>query len=112
MVFYFFLCSSFEFLAGVFLQRVVHKQYWDYSENRFNIMGLICPLYSFGWVAISILVEIFILPGMKDFVSALPAEGLLRADSMLVLLFTVDFLISSGLFSKKYYYKIRGRFQR
>lgn len=38
-----------EFLAGLFLLRYFQVRLWDYTERKGNIMGLICPLYSFLW---------------------------------------------------------------
>ena len=112
MFFYFILCTVLEFLAGIFLLKAFNKQYWDYSINRFNIMGLICPLYSCGWVIISIIVELFILQRVANLAAFIPTDILPKADAVLLSIFLIDFLVSSGLIDKKYYYKIRGRIGR
>ncbi len=38
-----------EFIAGSIFIRGMHIALWDYSDNRFNYQGIICPLYSFFW---------------------------------------------------------------
>ena len=38
-----------EFIAGSIFIRGMHVALWDYSDNRFNYQGIICPLYSFFW---------------------------------------------------------------
>lgn len=41
-----------EFVGGLFLLKVLNMRLWDYREEKGNIMGLICPLYSFFWTLI------------------------------------------------------------
>lgn len=43
------IITSFEFLVGVLVNRVLHWHVWDYSMQRGNILGQICPLYSLLW---------------------------------------------------------------
>lgn len=41
--------TAIEFIAGeIFIIRM-HIKLWDYSDNKWNIKGIICPLYSFFW---------------------------------------------------------------
>lgn len=43
-----------EYVTGVAMQKLFHARYWDYSRNRFNINGYICPFCSFGWGVFSV----------------------------------------------------------
>ncbi len=43
-----------EFLCGLTFNVWLHLHVWDYSRLPLNIMGQICPLFFFIWVAISI----------------------------------------------------------
>ncbi|MBI9105734.1 MAG: putative ABC transporter permease [Spirochaetales bacterium] len=97
MVFYFILSTAVELAAGVFLELGFDKRYWDYSENRFNIMGYICPLYSCGWVLICLIVEFFLLGRLVELIRAIPEDILFRIDFLLLLVFSADFFISSGI---------------
>ena len=38
-----------EFIAGLIFIKGLHIKLWDYSHQWGNIMGIICPLYSFFW---------------------------------------------------------------
>lgn len=44
-----------EYLAGLFLLKFMNTRLWDYSNYRFNIQGLICPLFTFFWWVLSAL---------------------------------------------------------
>ena len=97
MVFYFVLSSSVELAAGLFLEHFFGKRYWDYSANRLNILGFVCPLYSFGWVAICLFVEFFLLGYVENLVLSVSDTLKTGINTLLSVLFVFDFLISSGL---------------
>ncbi len=48
------IITSLEFLVGVIVNRQLHLNVWDYSEQSFNLLGQICPLFSFLWFLISV----------------------------------------------------------
>ena len=39
-----------EFFAGLIFIKGMKIRLWDYSDNRFNFMGIICLPYSICWV--------------------------------------------------------------
>lgn len=39
-----------EFIAGLIFIKGLHIKLWDYSKMKGNIMGVICPLFSFIWL--------------------------------------------------------------
>jgi len=43
-----------EFVVGCIVNIDFNLGVWDYSEEKFNLMGQICPLFSFGWFLICI----------------------------------------------------------
>lgn len=43
-----------EFTAGIIFNIFLHMNVWDYSDEKFNILGQICPLFSFAWFVICI----------------------------------------------------------
>lgn len=45
----FFLTSAIEFVTGFLLEKLFHNKWWDYSEQRFNICGYVCLLFSVLW---------------------------------------------------------------
>lgn len=38
-----------EFIAGIIFIKGMHIQLWDYSEEPGNIMGIVCPKFTFFW---------------------------------------------------------------
>jgi len=46
--------TMFEFIVGELDKHILHINMWDYSSMWANIDGVICPLFSFLWVFISI----------------------------------------------------------
>lgn len=41
--------TAVEFVFGVIFNLILHKNVWDYSDEPLNIMGQVCPLYTFLW---------------------------------------------------------------
>ena len=48
------IITSIEFLAGCIVNLGLRMDVWDYSYLPFNLLGQICPLYSFLWGLLSI----------------------------------------------------------
>jgi hypothetical protein len=46
--------TSIEFVVGCFVNRVFRMNVWDYSKQRFHLLGQICPLYSALWFLLCI----------------------------------------------------------
>lgn len=46
--------TAVEFVSGCFLNRLCRLNVWDYSRQRGNLMGQICPLYSLLWAGLSL----------------------------------------------------------
>lgn len=49
------IVTTVEFLFGMLFNRILHKNIWDYSDRRANLLGQICPLYSFFWAILGLL---------------------------------------------------------
>lgn len=43
--------TAIEYLAGLLCLKVFKVRLWDYSQEKFNIQGLICPHFSLIWCA-------------------------------------------------------------
>lgn len=46
------LLSLLEYITGLIFIKKLGYKFWDYSSQKFNINGLICPLFSFIWAII------------------------------------------------------------
>ena len=50
-----FMVTIFEFITGYIVNIQLGWNIWDYSNIPFNILGQICPQFTFLWIALSIL---------------------------------------------------------
>lgn len=48
-----FVITAAEFLVGCVVNLMFGMRVWDYSERKGNILGQICPLFSFWWFVLS-----------------------------------------------------------
>ena len=48
------IITAIEFAVGMLVNRTLHMNVWDYSEQKLNLFGQICPLFSFLWFLICI----------------------------------------------------------
>ncbi len=44
-----------ELIFGIVFNIIFRMGVWDYSREKFNLFGQICPLFSFFWILLSLL---------------------------------------------------------
>lgn len=60
-----------EYIAGLIFIGYFKIKLWDYSNNRGNIKGMICPLYSFLWTGLGMFFYYVIFPNLNDMITTL-----------------------------------------
>ena len=86
------LATFLEFVTGVFLERIFHQKWWDYSGQRFQFEGHICLKYSVIW-GLSALLAIFVLnPIFLTLVGLIPRTAGEIALLVVYILLGVDFV--------------------
>lgn len=55
-----------EYIAGLIFIKGMKIKLWDYSNRRGNIQGIICPLFSFFWLLVSIFFELVVTPYVME----------------------------------------------
>ena len=55
-----------EYITGLIFIIHMHVKLWDYSENRGNIQGIICPLFSLFWTALGAFYYLVIDPEVLE----------------------------------------------
>lgn len=55
-----------EYIAGLIFIKGMKVKLWDYSEEKFNLQGIICPKFSFYWAILSAVYYFFIHPHVKS----------------------------------------------
>lgn len=67
------LMTLIEYLTGLIFIKGMKVKLWDYSDRKFNLQGIICPLFSFFWGLIGAAYYLFLdkkIYGMVQWFSA------------------------------------------
>jgi len=59
------LVTLVEFVCGLILKYWLGMKAWDYSKQPLNIMGLICPAFTFAWALLSLVMCLICKPLTK-----------------------------------------------
>ena len=70
---YFVLTTGLELGSGFIARYFFHADLWDYSDQRFNFRGHICPKFSLYWILLAFTFEYLISPRYQDLLVLLPA---------------------------------------
>lgn len=78
-----------EYATAVFYEKVLGVSFWDYRENRWNLHGRVCPLFSLVWAALLPAAVYWIHPAVSRWAAWIPvpvtAAAMLAAGADLVL---------------------------
>lgn len=83
-----------EYATGVMLQKLFHARYWDYSRNRFNLNGYICPYCSFAWGVFAVIQIKAVHFLLESLVLQIPAVIAGFASTLLVAVYAADTALS------------------
>lgn len=102
-----------EFIAGLIFVKGFKVRLWDYTNQRGNIRGIICPLFSVIWFAVAILYYYLINPYVYTFsekafiylFGGTNAQEAAHFGSIFILgitygIFIIDVVVSENLFAK------------
>lgn len=48
------IITALEFIVGCIVNRKLNMNVWDYSEEKYNLLGQICPLFTIAWFLLCI----------------------------------------------------------
>ncbi|HON59039.1 MAG TPA: HDIG domain-containing protein [Smithella sp.] len=65
-----------EYLTSYILEKTFQLKLWDYSNNKFNLHGRVCLLFSFFWTALAVVFVTLIHPAVSRFVQVIPTSFL------------------------------------
>lgn len=63
------ILTAWEYVVGVFLEKVFHTKYWDYSDHKFNFKGRICLTNSIYWGILGVLFVKYIHPFIQEVIA-------------------------------------------
>ena len=82
-----------ELITGYIFIIRLNMRLWDYTDNRFNFYGLICPLYTFFWGIICAIYYFIVHKPMLEFLKIVKAfPGYNIALAIFYVVFILDFL--------------------
>ncbi|MBR3162493.1 MAG: hypothetical protein IKF17_00110 [Clostridia bacterium] len=90
----FVVLSIWEYAVGVFLEKVFHRKYWDYSKNKFNLQGRVCLLNSIFWGVLGVLFIDIIHPFVTSLLSNISYTTIIYCDICLVVAIAIDTIVS------------------
>ena len=90
----FALLSVWEYLVGIFLEKVFKTKYWDYSHLKFNFQGRICLKNSLYWGILGVLFIRYIHPWVATHVEQISTYLLTYMNIILYSIFIVDIVFS------------------
>lgn len=90
----FFILSIWEYLVGLFLEKVFKTKYWDYSHLKFNIQGRVCLKNSLFWGVLGVAFICCIHPFIDRYIKMIPINILLYIDIIIGIAILVDLVFS------------------
>lgn len=88
------LCTTFELLVGLGMEKMFGARWWDYSHKKFNYKGYICPEISILWGLGCVIVVRIVHPTVEKIVDLIPVKMGLGLICLWSVLIVID-LISS-----------------
>ena len=83
-----------EYIVGVFLEKLFHTKYWDYSDHRFNYKGRICLMNSIAWGILGVLFINYIHPFILQMIQYVNFSYIAIATSIIAIILLIDAIIS------------------
>lgn len=90
----FVLLSFWEYIVGIFLEKVFKTKYWDYSHLKFNFQGRICLKNSIYWGILGVLFIRYIHPWVEMQIGQVSNYLLTYINIILYSVFIVDIVFS------------------
>ena len=97
--FFFFLgaiiiTSVLEYLTGFILESIFKTNWWDYSDQKYNLNGKICLKFSIYWGILSLILFYFIHPSIVSLISLIISNFSLYLSLIFLSYFIIDFIFS------------------
>lgn len=86
--------TALEFITGVVMESIFHVKYWDYSKQKLNLKGYICPAASLCWGCFSVLMVFVVHPPVESAVLMLPDHMAAGTAGVLTAGAAADFIFS------------------
>lgn len=97
IIVYGIILTTIEYLTGYMLEKAFKLKLWDYSQNKFNLNGRVCLLFSVFWAIMALAFVTFIHPAVLLFIKSIE-PFYIHAFSIVFLIYNItDFVFSIAL---------------
>jgi uncharacterized membrane protein/HD superfamily phosphodiesterase len=79
-----------ELIVGIGIEKIFGFRLWDYSKNRFNFRGIICPSFAFLWTILALVFIYLIHPFFYSIVETIPDGNVSVWSFILIGYFALD----------------------
>ena len=90
----FVVLSIWEYIVGLFLEKVFHAKYWDYSNYKLNLQGRVCLLNSFFWGLLGVLFIDIINPFITGIIEQINIDTIMYFDIIIYIIIFIDIVVS------------------
>ncbi len=90
----FVILSLWEYCVSIFLEKIFHTKYWDYSKEKINLNGRICLKNSIYWGILTVIFILFINPNVTKLIYKIPHQILIYINISLYLILSIDTIMS------------------
>lgn len=95
-----FLATTFEYLVGIMMQKLLGEVWWDYTEKPMNYKGIICLESTIAWGFYAVIITMLLHERVLHLIDAMDmAYGRILCIVILAIV-TVDYLIRLYLLFK------------
>lgn len=91
----FVILTLWEYFVGIYLEKVYHAKYWDYSDHKINFKGRICLTNSVYWGILGVVFTLFIHPLVSHNSLTIPVNVVFYIDLIVGSIMIIDFIVSS-----------------
>lgn len=86
------VATSLEYVTAKIMLRFFGEVWWDYSQKPFNYKGILCLESTIAWGFYTLGLFLFLHKGVEYIVNSYSFQTGTRLGSVLILIFSVDFL--------------------
>ena len=94
------ICTFFEYITSVIMEKLFKARWWDYSEKTFNINGRVCLENSVIFGVLGCALIIIVNPFITNILSHVPNSTIDIFSGILLALFLIDNVFSFKIISK------------
>ena len=86
------VCHNIFYVTAKIMLRIFGEVWWDYSQKPFNYKGILCLESTIAWGFYTLGLFLFLHKGVEYIVNSYSFQTGTRLGSVLILIFSVDFL--------------------